>query len=51
MNLIKKNKVSGKYNATTLSGKHLLWVCVDDEIMSSELPDLKFIYNKAAKLV
>lgn len=35
MNLVKKKKNSTKSHATTLSGQHLLWVCVDDEIGNS----------------
>lgn len=31
INLIRQNKWTGKSHATTLSGQHLLWVCVDDE--------------------
>ena len=31
INLVQFNKSTGKWSATTLSGQHLLWVCVDDE--------------------
>lgn len=45
INLIRKDKTTGKSSATTLSGQHLLWVCVDDEkhiTHTAQLMDEKF---------
>ena len=52
MNLIKRtNKNNGKFRATTLSGQHLLWVCVDDEKESEYVLESTKVYKKSMKIV
>lgn len=46
-----KSKSLTKYQAMTLSGQHLIWVCVDDEKVADFVLDSKTMYRKALKVL
>ena len=52
MNLVKKIKSKGdKFQASTLNGTHLLWVCVNDEKLSSYVLASTKIYKTIIKVL
>lgn len=52
MNLIKRSMdKGGRFQATTLSGQHLLWVCVDDEKLEQYTLESTEIYEQLMVVV